>query len=69
MVRVPQPLEIRLNAYPQATFVLVVGYSWIDGNLAGIFQNVGIGWEVAWRRWVLVMIGKISPFHPHTTAC
>lgn len=68
MVRVVQLEEARLNAYPQATFVLVVGYSWIDGNLAGIFQNVGIGWEVAWRRWVLVMIGKFFPFHPCSAA-
>ncbi|KAI0635211.1 hypothetical protein C8Q77DRAFT_1106698 [Trametes polyzona] len=45
-----------------ATFVLVVGYSWIDGNLRGIFQNVGIGWDVAWRRWVLVMIGCAASF-------
>ncbi|KAI8970891.1 hypothetical protein BD414DRAFT_501521 [Trametes punicea] len=44
------------------TFVLVVGYSWIDGNLPGIFQNVGIGWNVAWRRWVLVMIGSAASF-------
>lgn len=69
MVQVFQLVETRLNAYPQATFVLVVGYSWIDGNLAGIFQNVGIGWEVAWRRWVLVMIGKSSPFHSCGAAC
>ncbi|KAL7284167.1 hypothetical protein ACG7TL_001449 [Trametes sanguinea] len=45
-----------------ATFVLVVGYSWIDGNLPGLFQNVGIGWDVAWRRWVLVMIGSAASF-------
>ncbi|KAI0777718.1 hypothetical protein BD413DRAFT_519071 [Trametes elegans] len=45
-----------------ATFVLVVGYSWIDGNLPGIFQNVGIGWEVTWRRWLLVMIGCAASF-------
>ncbi|KAI0360638.1 hypothetical protein OH77DRAFT_1418621 [Trametes cingulata] len=45
-----------------ATFTLVVGYSWIDGNLPGIFQNVGIGWEVTWRRWVLVMIGCAASF-------
>ncbi|KAH9896908.1 hypothetical protein C8Q73DRAFT_642067 [Cubamyces lactineus] len=45
-----------------ATFVLVVGYSWIDGNLPHLFQNVGIGWSVAWRRWVLVMIGSAASF-------
>ena len=46
----------------QATFVLVVGYSWIDGNLPGILLNVGLGWSVTWRRWTLVMIGMhVSP--------
>ncbi|KAH9849321.1 hypothetical protein C2E23DRAFT_870653 [Lenzites betulinus] len=45
-----------------ATFVLVVGYSWIDGNLNGIFQSVGLGWAVTWRRWVLVMIGCAASF-------
>ncbi|KAI0371992.1 hypothetical protein BV20DRAFT_940807 [Pilatotrama ljubarskyi] len=62
---------VRIFAPPQylpgvamtgATFTLVVGYSWIDGNLPGIFQNVGIGWEVTWRRWVLVMIGCAASF-------
>lgn len=45
--------------YCQATFVLIVGYSWVNGHLV-IVGNVGIGWAVAWRRWVLVMIGKCS---------
>ena len=42
--------------------MLVVGYSWIDGNLPGIFQSVGIGWNVAWKRWVLVMVGAAASF-------
>ncbi|KAI0646345.1 hypothetical protein C8Q79DRAFT_909612 [Trametes meyenii] len=46
----------------EVTFVLVVGYSWIDGNLPGLVQNIGIGWAVAWRRWVLVMIGCAASF-------
>ncbi|OBZ77446.1 Uncharacterized protein C57A7.05 [Grifola frondosa] len=45
-----------------ATFALIVGYSWIDGNLPGIFGSVGFGWSVAWRRWVLVMIGCAASF-------
>ncbi|CDO75856.1 hypothetical protein BN946_scf184833.g7 [Trametes cinnabarina] len=53
---------MNIYASDQATFVLVVGYSWIDGNLPGLFQNVGIGWDVAWRRWVLVMIGSAASF-------
>ncbi|GBE84358.1 hypothetical protein BKA93DRAFT_807068 [Sparassis latifolia] len=44
-----------------ATWVLVVGYSWIDGHLL-VFGNAGIGWSIAWRRWVLVMIGCVASF-------
>ncbi|PCH37055.1 hypothetical protein WOLCODRAFT_140699 [Wolfiporia cocos MD-104 SS10] len=43
------------------TFALVVGYSWLDGHLV-IVGNVGIGWSVAWRRWVLVTIGCVASF-------
>lgn len=42
----------------QATVVLIVGYSWIDGHLT-VFDPPGIGWPIAWRRWVLVVIGTI----------
>ncbi|KAI1798167.1 hypothetical protein LXA43DRAFT_979068 [Ganoderma leucocontextum] len=56
----PQYLTAVLMA--GATFVLVVGYSWVDGNLPGIFKNVGLGWNVAWKRWVLVMIGAAASF-------
>lgn len=41
----------------QSTFVLIVGYSWLNGHEV-IIGNVGIGWAVAWRRWVLVVIGR-----------
>ena len=44
---------------PQATWVLVVGYSWIDGNLV-VVGSPGIGWGVTWRRWLTVLIGKMS---------
>ena len=40
----------------------MVGYSWIDVNLPGVFKNVGLGWSVAWKRWVLVMIGSAASF-------
>ncbi|TFK82815.1 hypothetical protein K466DRAFT_666286 [Polyporus arcularius HHB13444] len=62
---------LRIYAPPQylvgilmtgATFVLVVGYSWIDGNLPGVLVNVGMGWQVTWRRWLLVMIGCAASF-------
>ena len=39
-----------------------MGYSWIDGNLPGVFKSVGLGWQVAWKRWVLVMIGSAASF-------
>ncbi|KAF8921505.1 hypothetical protein CPB85DRAFT_1210427 [Mucidula mucida] len=39
-----------------ATFALVVGYSWVDGHTSQIVTP-GIGWSVAWKRWVLVVIG------------
>ncbi|KAI0764943.1 hypothetical protein C8Q74DRAFT_1430417 [Fomes fomentarius] len=61
----------RINAPPQylvgvlmsgATFALVLGYSWIDGNLHGVFSSVGFGWDVTWRRWVTVMIGSAASF-------
>ncbi|KAL4246747.1 hypothetical protein ABKN59_009080 [Abortiporus biennis] len=61
---------IRLFAPPQyspaiilgaATWVLIMGYSWIDAHLL-VQGDVGIGWAVAWRRWVLVMIGSAASF-------
>jgi len=45
----------------EATVVLIVGYSWIDGHLP-LISNVGIGWPVAWKRWTLVMIGSAASF-------
>ncbi|KAK0186249.1 hypothetical protein F5146DRAFT_1065188 [Armillaria mellea] len=44
-----------------ATFALVVGYSWIDGHLPQL-ATPGQGWSVAWRRWVLVVIGSGASF-------
>jgi len=38
------------------TWALIIGYSWLDGHIA-VLGNVGIGWSVAWRRFVLVVIG------------
>ncbi|KAH9925739.1 uncharacterized protein B0H18DRAFT_1007982 [Fomitopsis serialis] len=38
------------------TWALVIGYSWLDGHIA-VLGNVGVGWSVAWRRFVLVIIG------------
>ena len=39
----------------QASIVLVTGYSWIDGHLSVL--SIGIGWDVACRRILLVLIG------------
>lgn len=44
-----------------ATWTLIVGYSWLDGHIQ-VLGDVGIGWPVAWRRWVLVMIGCAASF-------
>jgi len=61
---------IRLFSPPQylpgtllfmATWVLVVGYSWLDDHLL-ISGNPGHGWSVAWRRFVLVSIGAAASF-------
>ncbi|EPS95103.1 hypothetical protein FOMPIDRAFT_1038634 [Fomitopsis schrenkii] len=38
------------------TWALIIGYSWLDGHIV-VLGNVGIGWSVAWRRFVLVVIG------------
>lgn len=38
-----------------------MGYSWLDGNLP-IVGNPGIGWDIAWKRFVTVIIGK-EPSH------
>jgi hypothetical protein len=43
------------------TFSLVVGYSWVDGHTVQV-STPGIGWSVAWKRWVLVMIGCLASF-------
>ena len=45
----------------QVTMVLIMGYSWIDGHLVTI-SSPGIGWPIAWKRWVLVVIGTYD-FH------
>jgi hypothetical protein len=41
----------------QATFALIVGYSWVDGQIFQVI-TVGVGWTIAWKRWVLVVIGE-----------
>ncbi|TFK50476.1 hypothetical protein OE88DRAFT_1736022 [Heliocybe sulcata] len=43
------------------TIPLIVGYSWIDGHLP-TYGNPGVGWSIAWRRWVLVLIGSAASF-------
>ncbi|KAK1223613.1 hypothetical protein PQX77_013510 [Marasmius sp. AFHP31] len=61
---------LRIYAPPQylsgillaaATYALIVGYSWVDGHLVS-YGSPGIGWEVAWRRFVLVSIGSGASF-------
>ncbi|KZT02812.1 uncharacterized protein LAESUDRAFT_729774 [Laetiporus sulphureus 93-53] len=43
------------------TWALIVGYSWLDGHIT-VLGDVGIGWPVAWRRFVLVIIGSVASF-------
>lgn len=63
-------LAMRLHAPPASamiaimitvTTVLVVGYSIIDTRLARV-GNPGVGYNVAWRRGLLVIIGAVSAF-------
>lgn len=43
------------------TIVLVVGYSWLDGTLPQV-HNPGFGWQLWWRRMLLVMIGVVAAY-------
>lgn len=43
----------------QATFVLVMGYSWVDAHLP-LVGSPGIGWPIAWKRFVTVIIGTFN---------
>ncbi|KAI0300498.1 hypothetical protein B0F90DRAFT_1629671 [Multifurca ochricompacta] len=43
------------------TVTLIIGFSWIDGHLP-VISDPGIGWNAAWRRWTLVMIGCGASF-------
>ncbi|KAH8103409.1 hypothetical protein BXZ70DRAFT_728472 [Cristinia sonorae] len=44
-----------------ATWVLILGFSWLDGHIP-VYGNVGWGWSVVWRRFVTVMIGCAASF-------
>jgi hypothetical protein len=44
-----------------ATVALCVGYSYIDGNLV-VSVNSGVGYHVAWKRALLVIIGLTATF-------
>lgn len=50
------------------TTVLVVGYSIIDTRLARM-GNPGVGYNVAWRRGLLVIIGAVSAFFRPYSPC
>ncbi|EIN13098.1 hypothetical protein PUNSTDRAFT_139763 [Punctularia strigosozonata HHB-11173 SS5] len=43
------------------TAMLVVGYSWQDTHFP-LFGSPGVGWAVAWRRFVLVTAGVTAAF-------
>ncbi|BGP41609.1 hypothetical protein JCM10449v2_005600 [Rhodotorula kratochvilovae] len=46
---------------PAVTTMLVIGYSWQDAHNPSL-STVGYGWDVAWRRFVCVMIGITIAF-------
>jgi len=61
-VRVFAPIEYLASVILGcATFSLIIGYSWDDGHTVQVYTP-GIGWSVAWKRWVLVMIGCLASF-------
>lgn len=39
-----------------------MGYSWIDAHLL-VVGSPGVGWPVAWKRFVLIMIGMQSAYN------
>lgn len=43
------------------TIALCIGYSWIDGNLQ-VLVNSGVGYHVAWKRALLVIVGLTATF-------
>lgn len=46
---------------PTVTAMLVIGYSWQDAHQPAL-SSVGFGWDVAWRRFVCVLIGITAAF-------
>ncbi|GAA6063210.1 hypothetical protein JCM10212_006843 [Sporobolomyces blumeae] len=50
------PASVQMVIMAAATTVLIVGYSFIDNHLA-MYGQPGVGYQVAWRRAVLVLIG------------
>ena len=52
----PQPAIILV-----ITFGLIIGYSWQDSHLPSQV-NIGVGWSVAWRRFLVVLIGITAAF-------
>jgi uncharacterized membrane protein len=43
------------------TAALCIGYSWNDANLV-VLSNSGIGYQIAWKRALLVIIGMVASF-------
>ncbi|KZT41392.1 hypothetical protein SISSUDRAFT_305773 [Sistotremastrum suecicum HHB10207 ss-3] len=57
-VHSPYPMETLIMGL---TFALIVGYSWIDGHLE-LVADPGVGWNLAWRRFLLVVLGCAAGF-------
>jgi len=55
------PAQAALWIMIAVTVVFVVGYSWVDANLA-LLGNPGVGVKLAWKRALLVIIGFTAAF-------
>lgn len=50
------PEQMQATIMTAATIYLVVGYSWVDTHIPS-YGNPGVGYNVFWRRLLLVLIG------------
>ncbi|KAJ2912099.1 hypothetical protein MD484_g8319, partial [Candolleomyces efflorescens] len=67
MVRLYCPIPPMTNIVAFVTAILVLGYSYqaTHGFVPG---SQGVGWDVAWRRFVLVTIGVVAALYPRFDA-
>ncbi|GAA99717.1 uncharacterized protein L969DRAFT_96141 [Mixia osmundae IAM 14324] len=61
MIRLYYPALIN-GVIAVVTAILVFGYSWQDTHFPSAGQETGHGWETAWKRCVLVIVGVTAAF-------